>query len=145
MQASKDITAKTTAAIEHVGHVYGRLGQGEATMPGFAGQTAWQWYDQSRYDKGMLVSVLPIDPSQDGLANTEEIHIKAQVVQWANYKEWTIPEYPTDTEDPVKVEIVDPNANIFTELFGIEPATPDTAHASQLQFGLMALGSAAAL
>lgn len=100
LQVSTDITVKTTASIANVGHVYGRLGQGEATMPSFAGQTAWQWYDNSKFDKGMLLSLLPIDPSQTGLAVNEEIQIKAEVVKWADHKLWAVPEYPTIADDP---------------------------------------------
>ena len=81
LQVSTDITVKTTASIANVGHVYGRLGQGEATMPSFAGQTAWQWYDNSKFDN-------------------EEIQIKAEVVKWADHKLWAVPEYPTIADDP---------------------------------------------
>lgn len=48
----------------------------------------------------MMVSLLPIDPSQTGLAVNEEIHVKAEVVKWADHKLWSIPEYPTLADDP---------------------------------------------
>jgi hypothetical protein len=46
-------------------------------MPDYAGQTGWQWYDNSKFNKGMLFSLFPIEPTQTGLVVNEEIHIKA--------------------------------------------------------------------
>lgn len=43
MQASTNTAAFTSAEIENVGHVFGRLGQGERTMPTYPGQTSFSW------------------------------------------------------------------------------------------------------
>lgn len=41
MQSTLSTTATDTASIANVGHVFGRLGQGEKTMPSYSGQTAF--------------------------------------------------------------------------------------------------------
>lgn len=40
-------------------------------MPDFPNQKAWQWYDSSKFDKGMMFSLLPDDPNLTGLGVTE--------------------------------------------------------------------------
>ena len=72
-------------------------------MPGADDQKAWQWYDPTRYDKGMMFSILPVDPSEGGLASDEEIIINAQAVEWADSDDWTAPTYPDLAEDPISL------------------------------------------
>lgn len=72
----------------------------------------------------MMVSLLPVDPTSTGLAVTEEIHIKAQILPWANSTLWVSPTYPEATSDPVstvgasllKYGIISLGASLFNSL-----------------------------
>lgn len=63
LQASTDIALFTSAQIQNVGHVFGRLGQGERTMPNYLAQFAFQWSNPTPNDHGMMISILPVVPT----------------------------------------------------------------------------------
>ena len=67
MQSTISVTATDTTSIANVGHVFGRLGQGEKTMPNYVGQSSFEYVDGSASRHGMMFSILPTVYSDTGL------------------------------------------------------------------------------
>lgn len=83
LQASTNTASTTTTEIANVGHVFGRMGEGERTMPSYTLNsvsvinTAFQWKDPAVAKHGMMFSILPTSQADSGLAATKKIEIKA--------------------------------------------------------------------
>ena len=93
LESSADIT-KTPIDVTNVGHVFGRYGQGEATMP--SKNYPFLWAEQKQtYKPGMLVSLFPETITDVGLNSAlKSIQIDAMALPFTNLNSLTTPATP---------------------------------------------------
>lgn len=81
-----------------VGHVFGKLGQGTATLP--AGNKGWAWQKMATTNTpGILVSVLPSVQAAT-LADKKNITVEASGLGWHNQDDFDLPAWPAAATDP---------------------------------------------
>lgn len=61
-------TSVSSASIAYVGHVFGRLGQGQLTMPAISSPFFWGT-PQTSNNPGMMISVIPEADNNIGLGD----------------------------------------------------------------------------
>lgn len=100
MSASYDSSVATTpAAGEFAGRVYGRLGEGDATLPGAS--APWVWKKPATGDTpGMQVSLFPQTNSATGLGTTKVINVDVTPKEWGSESEFAAPAQPGAPANP---------------------------------------------
>lgn len=99
--------AETTAVLpQNVGHIFGRMGQGERTswMNGEGLRMlpfAWDDMSASTSRKSMMVSLLPIRVTDDGLTSAKNITMQVTVLKFWDKTTFVEPVQPTAATPPV--------------------------------------------
>lgn len=95
IQASQDISVLTGYIPSSIGHIFGRMGVGARTFPGHANaEEAFQWTTPTN-DHAMMVNLLPVNPSDSGLATTQFIKLTSNFVGFKDLNSIVAPVQPS--------------------------------------------------
>lgn len=100
LQASTNTASTTTTEIANVGHVFGRMGQGERTMSTYTlngatiTNTSFQWKAPADNAHAMMINILPTAPEDAGLSATKRIKIETKLLAFAAAADLQIPVQP---------------------------------------------------
>jgi len=85
--------ASGTITPQHVGHVFGRMGQGDRTTAfELDVQAPFIWNTVAQGEKtGMMISLLPVTASSTGLAEEQFVYINATLMDWQDHSLLTTP------------------------------------------------------
>lgn len=84
----------------NVGHVFGRLGEGNANMPGVSAPFYWGTVEAAK-KPGIMVSLFPQGDSDQGLdSSAKKIIIEAKSYAFASLASFDVPSLPTKASNP---------------------------------------------
>ena len=99
MTVSTDSTGTTTSTIGKAGRIFGRLGQGDETMPLTSTDLSFRWEQEGvGGSHGTYISIFPAAVGDAGLSAGQKIVISTKAIKFAELEDFSPPTRPAAVE-----------------------------------------------